>query len=143
MTLPVLPPTTEPLIDENSFATISWLSFFDSVSSGDLGVSWTPSFVGLTEVGAAIKTGKYYRLSKKIVYFIITITPGTNTSATAGTTYCDNFPLQFASQGASCSIIGSAAVLAGVTSTDKRIYTGTWSLITTPVTLAGIVEVSA
>jgi len=137
----VLPPTTESIIDNNRFPTLPWLSFFEGLLSGDTGTIWTPTFVNLTEVGTATKTGIYYRLSQKIVYFAINIVPGTSTSATAGSTYCNNFPITIRNAGASCSIIGSSAALAGVTASDKRIYTGTWVASTSTIVLAGILEV--
>lgn len=142
MGIPLLPPRSETLIDDDKFATLNWLSFFENVAVGDAGTIWTPTFVGLTEVGTATKTGIYWRLSNRIAYFRIVITPTTNTSATAGTTYCDNFPLNIAQAGVSFSLSGSSAAIAGVTNTPKRIYTGNWTTITTPVTLVGIVEVS-
>lgn len=142
MSIPLLPPKTEPITDRDRFASLNWLVFFDQVADGDAGTTWTPNFVGLTEVGTATKTGVFYRISKKLVFFRIGITPTTNTSATAGTTYCDNFPLTILSDGASMSISGSTAGLAGITATDKRIYTATWSLITNPINITGLIEVS-
>ena len=142
MGIPLLPPRSETLIDDDKFATLNWLAFFENVATGDSGTVWTPTFTALTEVGTATKTGIYWRLNDRIAYFRIVITPTTDTSATAGTTYCDNFPLNIAQAGVSVSLSGSSAVIAGVTSTPKRIYTGGWTTITTPVTLVGIVEVS-
>lgn len=142
MGLPLLPPKTETLIDEDKFATLNWLAFFEDLAIGDTGTTWTPTFVGLTEVGTATKTGIYWRLSNRLTYFRIVITPTTNTSAVAGTTYCDNFPLNIAQAGVSVSLSGSSAALAGITSSPKRIFTGTWTTITTPITLVGIVEAS-
>lgn len=142
MALPILPPNTEALVDDDKLTTLTWLSFFDNVSRGDSGAIWTPTFTGLTETGTATKTGKYWRLSNALTYFRIVITPATDTSAVAGTTYCDNFPLSIAQAGVSASLSGSSAAVAGITSSPKRIYTGTWTTITTPVTLVGIVEAS-
>lgn len=141
MTLPLLPPKTEELIDEQKFTTLNWLSFFDSLATGDTGTTWTPNFVGLTEVGTATKTGKYWRLSKSLVYYRLTITPGTNTSAVNGTTYCDNFPLVITNDGANLSISSFTASPAGTTSADKRIYTATWTTIASPIHIIGIAEV--
>lgn len=142
MSIPLLPPKTEPLVDDDKFSTLNWLIFFDQMANGDSGTTWTPTFTGLTEVGTATKTGVYYRISKKLVYFRIVITPGTNTSATLGTTYCNNFPLNFLSNGATASCSDYTSALAGITSSNKRIYTATWSLITTPITIVGIAEAS-
>lgn len=142
MGLPLLPPKTETLIDDDKFATLNWLAFFEDLAVGDTGTAWTPNFVGLTEVGGtATKTGRYWRLSNNLAYFRIVITPVTNTSATAGTTYCDNFPLVITAAGANATISGFTAALAGTTSADKRIYTASWTTITSPITIVGIVEV--
>lgn len=142
MSLPLVPPKTEPLVEKSDgFATLNWLVFFDQVADGDSGTTWTPTFVGLTEVGTATKTGVYYRISKKLVYYRIVITPATSTSATNGTTYCNNFPLIMTGNGANITCSGFTAAAAGSTSSDKRIYTASWSAITTAITIIGIAEV--
>jgi hypothetical protein len=142
MALPLLPPKTEELIDESKFPTLNWLAFFDDLAVGDSGTTWTPTFVDLIESGTATKTGKYWRLSKNIAYFRIVITPGTNTSATAGTTYCDNFPLNISQQAMAMTMSGATASVSGITPSPKRIYTAAWTTITTPITITGIIEVS-
>jgi len=142
MTLPLLPPKTEPLIDDNKFMALPWLVWADQASDGDAGTTWTPTFTGLTETGTATKTGVYYRISKKLVYYRIVITPATDTSATAGVTYCNNFPLNMLANGANITCSGFTAAVAGSTASDKRIYTAAWSVITTPITIIGIVEVT-
>lgn len=141
MTIALIPPKTEPLIDDDKFSTLNWLIFFEQLANGDLGTAWTPTFVGLTETGTATKTGKYYRISKTLVYYRIVITPATDTSAVNGTTYCDNFPLTMISDGANITCSGFTAALGGTTYSNKRIYTATWTAITTPITIVGIVEV--
>jgi hypothetical protein len=142
MTLPLIPPKTEPLVDKkDSFATLNWLVFFDQLADGDTGTTWTPTFVGLTEVGTATKTGVYYRISKKLVYYRIVITPATSTTAVNGTTYCDNFPLTMTANSANITCSGFTAAVSGTTSSDKRIYTSSWTAITTAITIVGIAEV--
>ncbi len=141
MTQAQLPIQTEPLIDDKKFITLPWQVFFESLSTGDLGTPFTPTFVGLTSTGTPTSTGVYYRLSQKVCFFRITITPATDTSAIAGTTYCNNFPLTFTNPGVSFSISGSTAATARISSSDNRIYTGTWTTITNPVTIIGIAEV--
>ena len=138
----LLPPKTETLIDDDNFANLNWLAFFEDLAAGDTGTAWTPNFVGLTEVGGtATKTGRYWRLSNSLAYYRIVITPVTSTSAVNGTTYCDNFPLTITAAGANATVSGFTAALAGTTAADKRIYTATWTAITTPITIVGIVEV--
>lgn len=116
--------------------------FFQSLYNGDTGTSWTPTFVSMTEVGgAATYTGKIYRIGQRLTYFTIIVTPVTNTTATAGTTYCDNFPLTLDANGtclASSGVVGSTGGMCLASS--NRIYVPGWAAITTPVTIAGIVE---
>jgi hypothetical protein len=137
-----LPPKTEALIDEDKFPTLSWVSFFDGLATGDTGTIWTPTFVGLTEVGTAVKTGIYYRLNSSLAYFRIKITPATSTTAVAGTTYCNNFPLTITSDGAAITCSTYTAATAGITASDKRIYTASWAAIVTPVIITGTIEVN-
>lgn len=140
MSLPIVPPKTEPLIDDDKFATLNWTAFFEQVADGDYGTTWTPTFTGLTEVGgAATITGAYYRLSKKFCVFKIVITPVTNTSAVLGTTYCNNFPLQIVGANSATTVSGFTAATSGADSTG--IYVATYSAITTPVTITGLLEV--
>lgn len=137
----LLPPKTETMVDEDSFPTLNWLSFFEGLSTGDTGAVWTPTFTGLTEVGTATKTGVYYRLTNKLAFFRIVITPATNTTAVAGTTYCNNFPLNITAQGLVATISDYTAAVSGAT-TAKRIYTAAWAAVATPITLIGLLEVS-
>lgn len=144
MSLANLPPKTEALIDKDKFATLNWTIFFEALANGDAGTAWTPNFQGLTEAGgAAVKSGVYYRISKKLVLYRITITPagGGSTSSVLGTTYCDNFPLNMASDSFCATCSSYTAAVSGTTFSDKRIYPSTWTTITTPITIIGIAEV--
>lgn len=136
-----LPPQTEPLIDENKLPTLNWIAYLSGLSTGDTGTIWTPTFTGLTETGTATKTGVLYRISDKLAMFRITITPATDTSATAGTTYCNNFPLTITNAGFCVTLSDYTAAINGVTASNRRIYTATWTTITTPITLVGLLEV--
>ena len=142
MTLAILPPKTEPMVDDDKFSTLNWIIFFEGLANGDLGTAWTPTFVGLTETGTATKTGVYYRINKKLAYFRIVITPSTDTSSTLGTTYCDNFPLTITSDSFCSTTSGFIADVSGVTASTKRIWTPNWTAITNYVTITGILEVS-
>ncbi len=138
-----LPPTREPLTeDDRRTLSMQWLLFFNQISNGDAGKAWVPTFIGLTEVGgAAIKTGRYYSISRYLTYFNILITPGTNTSATAGTTYVDNFPLTAKDNGVCFSISNNlGGGLGMVNASNNRIYVPTWTTATTPINIIGIVE---
>lgn len=134
------PPSTTQISDEKGFAPLAWLSFFENSYIGDTGTSFTPTFTNLTEVGTATKTGYYYRLSRNLYYFAITITPATSVTATAGTTYC-NFPLNITRDGANLAVTNGLGSAAGqnVASND-RIYIPALSAVTTPITIVGIVE---
>jgi hypothetical protein len=141
MTQAQLPIQTEPLIDDKKFITLPWQIWAEGVTVGDPGTTFTPTFTGLTETGPATITGIYYRLSQKVCFFRITITPTTDTSATLGTTYCNNFPLTFTNNGVSYSISGFTVAAAGITAGDNRIYTGTWTNIANAITIVGFGEV--
>lgn len=141
MSLPLLPPQTEQLVDENNLSTLNWLIFFDQLASGDTGTEWTPTFTGLTEVGTATKTGKYFRLSKTLAYYRIVITPSTNTSSVLGTTYCNNFPLTMRADGMNVTCSSYTASVSGSTASDNRIYAATWTTITSAITIVGLAEV--
>lgn len=99
------PPIQHPVIDEGSLATLPWILFFNQVFSGDTGTDWTPSFTSLTETGTPTITGRYYKFGA-LVYFYVLVTPATDTSATAGTTYINNFPLDVTSDGACFAVSG-------------------------------------
>lgn len=143
MSQPQLPPRTEPVVDQGRNITLPWQAWAEAISAGDPGNIWTPTFQGLTSTGPApTLVGTYYFISQKLVYFHVIVTPGSggNTSAVAGTTYCDNFPLNISVDGLSATIGGSGAAVAAVTATTKRIYTGTWTNAAVPITLVGIIE---
>lgn len=135
------PPNFEILAEQDGKPRIPWMLFFDSVHKGDAGTLWTPTFTGLTETGTAVKTGIYYKISHKLVYYRIVITPATDTSSVLGTTYCNNFPLTMISDGMNVSCSGYTASVSGSTYSDNRIYTATWTTIATPVVIVGIAEV--
>lgn len=143
MTGPQIPIQTEPVVDDNKNVTLPWQAFFEAVANGDPGNTWTPTFQSLTHTGAdPTITGVYYFLSDKLTYFRITITPasGGDTSAVAGTTYCDNYPLTIGAQAGSLTIGGSGAAAAGITDGTRRIYTGTWTNAAVPISIMGIIE---
>lgn len=135
------PPTRNPLTEQDGSLTMPWLLFFNQTFNGDSGASWTPTFTGLTTVGTPTITGRYYQLSKYVCYFNILITPATNTSATAGTTYVDNFPLTASSNGI-CGTVSNnlGGGLGMVVASNNRIYVPSWTTVTTPLNIIGLVE---
>lgn len=139
-TLP--PPTRNPLTESDGITlTMPWLLFFNQTYNGDAGTNWTPTFTSLTTSGTPTITGRYYKISQYLCYFNILITPGTNTSSIAGTTYCDNFPLTMASNGVCMSVANNLGGGLGMAvASSNRIYTPTWTTVTTPINILGIVE---
>ena len=133
-------PITNPVIDDSGLPTLPWTLFFNQNFEGDSGTSWLPNFVGLTGATTSI-TGRFYRLSQYLVYFAINITPDGNTSATAGTTYVDNFPLDFRNDGFNTVVSGTGGGAIGMnTESNNRIYVSAWTNISVPLTVLGLVE---
>lgn len=137
------PPLYSPLIDdEEGKPTLPWTIFLNQLYEGDTGESWTPTFTGLTETGTPTITGRYYRLGR-IVKFFITIVPDTDTTAVAGTTYVNNFPLVFAGDGVVFAVSGNLGDGPGhIVASNNRIYTPAWTAVTVPLTLVGEAELS-
>lgn len=138
------PPIIEPLIENDGKARLPWVLFFDSMFKGDLGDEWTPEFQNLTEVGgSATIAGRVYQITKGLVFFRVDITPATNTSSTAGTTFIDNLPYQIDANGVCASVSGVLGGSLGIAkASDGRIYTPAWTTVTELVTVVGIVEAS-
>jgi len=134
-------PIYDPIADEESRASRSWILFFNGIFEGDTGTSWTPTFVNLTQTGTPTITGYYYRITRRLVYFRVDITPATNTSATAGSTYIDNFPLVFSGNGICFAVTGNLGDGPGmVAAATNRIYVPTWTTVTVPLSVIGICE---
>lgn len=138
------PPIMDNLIEENGKAKMPWILFFNQMYEGDLGDTWEPEFISLTQVGGdATISGRYYQITKGLAFFRVDITPVTNTSATAGTTYIDNFPLQVNANGVCASVSGNTGGALGIVRvSDGRIYVPSWTTVTDVVTVLGIVEAS-
>jgi hypothetical protein len=137
---PIQTPVTEMDIKtkrSTGFCTLPWISFFNSLFTGDTGTTWTPTATNLTVVGAAPTiTGKYYR-SGQFIDFTIRIVPGTNTSATAGTTYF-SVPFNINVDGANTIVSGLLAGSNGMCdSATDRIYPPAWAAVTVPLTIVG------
>ncbi len=137
------PPTRNPLTEKGGELTIPWLVYFNQLFNGDSGTSWTPTFTSLTQVGVATITGRIYQISQFLCYFNILLTPGTNTSAVAGTTYIDNFPLTPNANGFCLTISNNlGGGLGMINATSNRIYVPSWTTVTTPINIIGMVEAS-
>lgn len=133
------PPNNDILIEQNGLPRIPWIIFFNSLFEGDGGTSFTPAFTSLGSTGSPTLTGRYFRINQRFCVFFITITPATDTSSTAATTYVSNFPLQFTLDSICLVSSGSGAVqgIGGIRANDNRIYTPTWTSVTTPLTVVG------
>lgn len=144
------PPFYAPMVEmqpvgsqPSGLAAGVWTEFFNALYTGDTGTNWTPTFVSLGSTGTPTINGKYYRISRNLVFFTVTIIPTTDTTSTAGTTYIDNFPL---------NIRGSSVCLAAIPSTgiggssgvidaaSGRIFTPAWTTVTQSVIVVGMME---
>jgi hypothetical protein len=136
-------PSMQPILDGQPYnVDLNWLAFFSDLFNGDQGTDWIPTFVSLGSTGTPTITGRYYRIGQNLVFFRIRIVPATNTTSTAATTYCDNFPLSFSSDSVCLVSAGSGAVqgIGGIRSADKRIYPPGWSASTETLTILGFAE---
>ena len=137
------PPIIHPIIEGGEQTVdLKWAVFFNQLFEGDAGTEWGPTFVSLGTSGTPTIAGRYYRIGQNLVWFHIRIVPGTNTSSTAATTYCDNFPLNFVQDSVCLAGTGSGAAQAigGIRAADNRIYTPAWSSVSDPVTVVGFGE---
>lgn len=137
------PPTYTQMVDKDGKVTIPWALFFEQIYKGDQGNSWTPLATDLTVTGTPTFTGTYYQISSKLVFFHLKITPATDTSSVAGTTYFTGLPFTIAADGfctAQSSNLGDPTGM--VVASNQRIYTPAWTSISVPVTVTGVVEAS-
>ena len=135
------PPLTEPMLNENGFLTMRWALWFQNLYIGDTGTSWVPTFTSLGSTGTPTFTGMIYRLSQQLNYFTATITPATNTSSVFGTTYIDDFPITIKANGVCHAASATLGYTSGIIiASTNRIYTPTWTNVTVPVTVCGVIE---
>ncbi len=136
------PPTYQPVVDESGIVDLKWMIFFNSLFTGDPGQGgWTPTFTSLAQTGTPTISGKTFQLSQSLVMFSVTVTPATDTTSTAGTTYINNFPFVAQSDGICFAVSGNLGSAAGmVAASSNRIYVPAWTTVTVPLTIFGIVE---
>jgi hypothetical protein len=137
------PPLYDAVVDETGVASMSWTQFFNAIYVGDTGRDWNPTFVGLGQTGTPTIAGRYYRISRNLVYLRVDIVPATNTTSTAGTTYIDNFPLAMRGSGPCFSMLpsgGLGGALGVADAASGRIYTPPWTNVAAPVIVVGIME---
>lgn len=138
------PPLNQPLLDASGQIPMQWILFFNQIYYGDAGQEWIPTFNSLTIVGATPQVdGRVYQLSKYLTMFTAKITPGTNTSAVAGTTFIDNFPFIMQGDGIVFAVSGRLGSSSGMCEkASNKIWVPGWTTVTVPLTLVGIVEAS-
>lgn len=139
------PPVYEPLSRDDEHpagvASLPWILFFNSLFNGDTGTQWSPVFTSLTTVGSPTITGKAYRIGRSLVFFRVTIVPGTSTTSVAGTTYINNFPFIMAGDGICFAVSGLLGSNSGMCDlASNRVYVPGWSAVTVPLSIIGIVE---
>lgn len=135
------PPIYSNLVGDDAKAVLPWILFFQQMYDGDAGTDWTPTFVSLTTAGTPTITGRYYKLGKYLTYFRATIVPATSTTATAGSTYIDNYPLTFKGDGIVFAMRGGEGSTSGhIVAANNRIYVPAWSTVTSQLSLVGIAE---
>ena len=134
------PPIQEVLAEEGTgLATLPYILFFNQLFTGDSGTAWTPTFTSLGSTGTPTITGRYYKLSTFITVFWVRVTPATDTTSTAGTTYIDNFPLSLSNDGFCTAVSNGLGSSSGhVIASNRRIYTPGWSALTNPVQIVGV-----
>lgn len=143
MTETTAPPIGDDVINEENKFNLSWILFMNSLFQGDTGTAWTPTFQNLATTGTPTITGRYYRLTKRLVYFSVLITPATDSTATAGTTYIDNFPLTPTGDGICFAVSGALGSNSGhIVASSNRIYVPGWPAVTVPLTIIGLCEVA-
>lgn len=144
MTKPTVPPAQNPIVETDNKGVIlpdgkvsqDWYLFFDSLLSGDTGVSggWQPTYTGLGTTGTPTITGNYYT-NQGFTDFWIKIVPGVNTTSTQGTTYFD-LPFLVTVDGA-CLVGGTPGAVGLIDSTNKRCYPPGWTNNTSTLTITG------
>lgn len=132
-------PPLENAINTAGTVSSQWSLFFKYLWNGDQGQDYTPTATSLT--GTATITGRYYRLSKGLYYLRIRVVPATDTSSVAGTTYA-SFPMTVPAFG-NLGVINETtnqSIGTAVITSNGRIYLPTWTTVTAPITISGIIE---
>lgn len=132
-------PIAERMIDADTLkCRPAWQQYFDSVSAGDVGTTWSPQIMNLTSVGAPTITGVYYQ-NQGFVDFYVKIVPATNTSSVAGSTYI-LLPFTVNADSGGFVVEGSACSLAAINASSGFVYLPTWTAQTSPITVSGRVK---
>ena len=103
---------------------------------------WTPTWTGLTVVGAPTYAGRYTCIGGLAFFQVVITAGGANTTAsTAGITLINNLPFKAAQYGpvvaGNTNSYGVAVVVIGT----KTAYTPTWSATNLTIVISGWYEV--
>lgn len=143
MTILSPPPIYDNIVGDDGKVTKSWALYFNDQYNGDHGSSWTPIATSLGSTGTPVLTGIIYQITKKLCVFRIVVTPATNTTSTAGTTYFTGLPVTVIANGfctAQSSNLGDPT--GEVVASSGRIYTPAWTNVAVAVTITGLIEAS-
>ena len=131
MTLIQEAPISDPVVDENRKAKKTWIFFFNQLSSGDNGTSFTPVASNLS--GAFTLSGKYFKNSGFMDLWV-TIDPSTSSTSTLGTTYVE-LPFD-ATISSPCFAVYGTTILTGlIDPTTNRMFLPAWTAITQVITV--------
>lgn len=137
------PPIYMPVGGDDGKATTQWVLFFNQMFTGDTGNDWTPNFVSLGSTGTPTFSGRYYKLSSGLIYFTAVVTPATDTTSTAGTTYIKDLPFTILRDGTCLAAAANVGGFNGMcTAATNRIYVPAWTSAVTAVTVTGLIEAS-
>ena len=126
-------PIKDAVVNKQGFANKSWVFYFNLLSDGDDGTSFTPVVTSLG--GIYNLAGKYFKNSG-FVDFYVTIDPITSSTSTTGVT---TITLPFdASVASVCFAVYNNTVLTGIiSSVENKIFLPSWSAITFLTTITG------
>lgn len=131
----LLLPARQPIVEDTGAPTLLFIEFLQNLSQGDPGNKFSPDVENLGTVGTPTITGVYYE-NNGFVDFYARITPGTNTTSTAGTTYIQ-LPFTVTSDCPCFATSGSASTVGSILAASNRAYLPGWSALTSPVTISG------
>jgi hypothetical protein len=123
------------VVDQNGKMALDWRIFMQSLLVGDPGNKFKPDVEGLSSVGTPSFSGVYYQ-NQGFIDFYVTISPGTSTTSTGGSTYIQ-LPFTVTSDVPCFATTSGASSLGGITASNNRAYLPSWSGLTTPVTVSG------
>lgn len=135
-------PATDKVLDAAGKMALRWLLFLQNLMNGDPGTAFVPGIVGLNNTGGAPQVRGVYYENAGFIDFYIRITPITNTSSVAGTTYIE-LPFQPTSDCPCFATTQNNTALGGIVAAIARAYTPQWTNITDPVTVSGRVPIQS